>query len=219
MSKTGCLRHSEEVRKRGGGDANRVRVWCLRHAEAENVTAGVAGAVPAAPLTGHGHRQANAAARALAGESLAKVYSSTAVRALHTAELLAAASALDVVAMPELVEVGIGEQEGTSDPAVRRRTAEVLRAWVVEEDLGLRVADGESGRQVIGRMTGAFQEISANHPGDTVAVVGHVASLTVALARLCALGAQVWGTPLPHARPFVIEWDGQAWHCPMWPSD
>jgi hypothetical protein len=25
-------------------------------------------------------------------------------------------------------------------------------------------------------------------------------------------------TPLPHARPFLVEWDGQAWHCPTWPA-
>ncbi|MGH2352459.1 MAG: hypothetical protein ACRDJN_12690, partial [Chloroflexota bacterium] len=45
-----------------------------------------------------------------------------------------------------------------------------------------------------------------------------VASLTVALGRLCALGSGVWGTPLPHARPFLVEWDGHAWRCPTWPA-
>jgi broad specificity phosphatase PhoE len=67
-------------------------------------------------------------------------------------------------------------------------------------------------------VTAAFQKIASAHPGETVAVVGHVASLTVALGRLCSLGSGVWGTPLPHARPFLVEWDGQAWHCPAWPA-
>ena len=106
--------------------------------------------------------------------------------------------------MPELVEVGC--------------TAEVLRAWVVEQDLRRRVADGETGHQVVARVTAAFQQIAGAHPGETVAVVGHVASLTVALGRLCSLGSRVWGTPLPHARPFLVEWDGHAWHCPTWPA-
>lgn len=52
----------------------------------------------------------------------------------------------------------------------------------------------------------------------TVAVVGHVASLTVALARLCGLGARVWGMPLPHAEPFLVEWDGRFWRCSSWPG-
>ncbi|MBO0823400.1 MAG: histidine phosphatase family protein [Actinobacteria bacterium] len=77
---------------------------------------------------------------------------------------------LKVSALPELPEAGIGRFEGTADPAVRIRTAEVLRAWVVEQDLYRRVADGETGQQVLDRMTAA-----------------------------CALGPQVWGSALPHA--------------------
>jgi len=184
--------------------SDRVRVWCLRHAESENVTTGTAGAVPTAPLTARGRHQAINAAQKLAAEPITRIYSSTALRARQTAELLAAAPGLHITAMPELVEVGI--------------PAEVLRAWVIEQDLGQRVADGETGHQVVARVTAAFQRIASAHPGETVAVVGHVASLTVALGRLCSLGSVVWGTPLPHARPFLVEWDGQAWHCPAWPA-
>ncbi|MFI6044928.1 hypothetical protein ACIA8C_25085 [Nocardia sp. NPDC051321] len=48
------------------------------------------------------------------------------------------------------------------------------------------------------------------HSEETVVVVGHVASLTLTVASLCGL----WDTPLPHAAPFVVEWDGRSWHCP-----
>lgn len=195
-----------------------VRVWCLRHGESENVIAGIAGAVPAAQLTAHGRHQAIEAAQVLAGEPITRVYSSTALRARQTAELFASGAAQDVTAMPELAEVGIGKYEGTREPAIRAQTAEVLRAWIVEQDLGQRVADGETGHQVVTRVTAAFQAIARTHPRETVAVVGHVASLTVALGQLCTLGSQVWGTPLPHAQPFLIERDGHAWHCPAWPT-
>jgi alpha-ribazole phosphatase/probable phosphoglycerate mutase len=181
-----------------------VRVWCLRHAESQNVTAGIEGAVPMAPLTTRGRHQAIAAAQTLAGEPITRIYSSTALRARQTAELLATVLAVDVAAVPKLVEVGVGER--------------VLHSWVVEQDLGLRAADGESGCQVVARVTAAFQTIASTHPGATVALVGHVASLTVALGRLCTLGAKIWGTPLPHARPFLVEWDGQAWRCAAWPG-
>ncbi|WP_217919286.1 histidine phosphatase family protein [Actinomadura sp. BRA 177] len=157
-----------------------------------------------------------AAARTLATESIAHIYSSTALRARQTAQLLAAPG-IPVSALPALAEMGIGEQEGTNDPAVRARTAEVLHAWIVHQDLAQRVADGETGHQVVTRMTTALQRITAAHPDETVALVGHVASLTITLSRLCGLGAEVWGTPLPHAHPFLTEWDGTTWQCPTWP--
>ena len=123
-----------------------------------------------------------------------------------------------MTALPDLAEVGIGGHEGTHDPAIHTQTADVLRAWIIDEDLNRRVADGESGHEVVARVQAAFQRIAATHPGETVAVVGHVASLTVTLGRLCSLGATVWGTPLAHARPFLIEHDTTTWHCPAWPT-
>ncbi len=198
--------------------SDHVRTWCRRHAESENIITGTAGAVPAAALTAHGRHQAIDAAQVLADEPIIRVYSSTALRARQTAGHLAAKLDLDITAMPELAEVGIGKHEGTNDPVIRARTAQVLHAWVVEQELGQRVSDGETGHQVLARVIAAFQKIARTHPGETVAVVGHVASLTVALGRLCALGSRVWGTPLPHARPFLVEWDGHTWHCPAWPG-
>src|SRR5688572_27548205 len=106
-----------------------VRIWCLRHAETEYVTTGATGGVPAAPLTVRGHHQAIAAAHKVAAEPITRVYSSTALRARQTAELLATTLRLPITAMPELVEVGIGKHEGMRDPAIRAQIVEVLRAW------------------------------------------------------------------------------------------
>ncbi|WP_370368047.1 histidine phosphatase family protein [Catenulispora sp. GP43] len=195
-----------------------VRLWCLRHGESENVTAGAAGAVPAAPLTERGHAQAATVARILAAEPISAVYASTALRAQQTAAPTAAAHGLQVQVLPGLAEVGIGRAEGSTDPAVGRSAADVLRAWILDEDLTQQVADGETGHQVMARTTAAFDHIATHHPGQTVAVVGHVASLTIALDRLCALDGRTWGTPLPHAEPFLIEGDGNNWHCPAWPG-
>ncbi|MFD7310993.1 histidine phosphatase family protein [Promicromonospora sp. NPDC059942] len=195
-----------------------VRVWCLRHAESENVTAALAGALPDAPLTERGHEQSVRAARALAGEPIRAVYASASVRACETAEPLAAAHGLPVLVVPGLVEMGIGRHEGSGDPAVRARTGEVLRSWVVDGDLEERVADGESGHEVLDRTTTAFRRTVERHSGETVAVVGHVASLTLALSRLCGLGSSVWGAPLAHAEPFLVEWDGNRWWCAAWPG-
>jgi broad specificity phosphatase PhoE len=50
------------------------------------------------------------------------------------------------------------------------------------QDLEQKVADGETGHQVVARMAAAFRQIADEHPGDTVAVDGHVAGLNLALA-------------------------------------
>ena len=198
--------------------SGRVRVWCLRHGESQNVLDAVAGAVPSAPLTERGHEQAALAARTLAGEPIAAVYSSAAVRARQTAQPLATAAGVEIRALSDLVEAGVGRHDGSNDPGIRREAADVLRAWAVDNDLARQVADGESGFVVAARMGRVFQAIASQHAGETVAVVGHVASLTVAIGQLCAPEAVVWGTPLPHAIPFLLEWDGSGWRCPAWPE-
>ncbi|NUW33331.1 histidine phosphatase family protein [Nonomuraea sp. SMC257] len=191
---------------------------CLRHAESENVTAGAAGALPSARLTAKGRLQAAEAARRVIGEGTTRIYASTAVRARQTADIMARTLGVDVVPLQDLVEVHVGRAEGAVDPATRARTAAVLRSWIVEGDLGEAVADGEDGHAVTARVAAALTSIAAEHAGETVAVIGHVASLTTGLSALCGLGRQVWGAPLPHAVPFLVEWDGRAWQCPSWPS-
>ncbi|WP_209444876.1 histidine phosphatase family protein [Nocardia vulneris] len=58
-----------------------VRIWCLRHAESENVTARIAGAVPRSPLTTRGRHQAVDVTRTLREEPITGIYCSTALRA------------------------------------------------------------------------------------------------------------------------------------------
>ncbi|MCX4745069.1 histidine phosphatase family protein [Kitasatospora sp. NBC_01287] len=190
------------------------RIWCLRHGHARNIETGAAGALPEAPLTALGRRQVAAAARELAGERPAQVYASPARRARQTAAALGPA----VTVLPGLAEVGVGAAEGSTDPAVLVRTAEVLRSWVVAKDLAPRVADGEDGHTVVARVRGAFEAVAHAHPGGTVALVGHVASLTAGLSALCGLGAEIWGAPLPPAVPFLVCWDGVRWSCSAWPT-
>jgi broad specificity phosphatase PhoE len=173
------------------------------------VVAGASGALPGARLTARGRGQA----AGLRGLEVTRAYVSATVRARETA----APIGVPVTELGGLAEVGIGAREGEVDARLRRETADVLRAWVVDGYLDRRVEpDGETGHDVLARMTAALA-IVARDPGRPV-VIGHVASLTLALSVLCGLGAEVWGTPLPHAVPFPLRWDGTRWHCPRWPA-
>jgi broad specificity phosphatase PhoE len=191
-------------------------IVCLRHAESANVLAGASGAMPDSALTAAGRLQAEAAAR-LVGP-VRRVYASSAVRAVDTAAPIAAAAGVDVVAVPALAEFGVGSRDGEIDAALRRETADVLHAWVVEGNLDRRVADGETGHDVLARMRAALSGIAAAHPADRVAVVGHGGSLTFCLSVLCRLGASLWGAYLPHASPVHVHHDGANWRCEDWPG-
>ena len=186
-----------------------VDIVCLRHGESENVVAGASGQLPAAPLTAAGWEQA----RALRLTGITHAYASATVRARQTAE----AFGVPVTELAGLAEVGVGSREGAVDAGLRRETADVLRAWVVDGELDRRVGDGESGHEVLARMGAALDSI-ADRSGTRPVVVGHVASLTVVASVRCGLGAAVWGSPLPHAVPFVLRRDRTGWHCPRWPG-
>jgi broad specificity phosphatase PhoE len=194
------------------------RLVCLRHGESANVVAGAAGMLPTAPLTARGRDQSALAATTLASVPVAELYASSAVRARQTAEIIGSIHDIRPTIMADLDEVGIGASEGATDPVTRARTAEVLRSWVVDGDLDQRVADGEDGHAVVDRMTRALTAIADAHAGATAVVVGHVASLTAALATICHLGTEIWGAPLPYAVPFLVERTPDGWQCPSWPA-
>lgn len=185
-----------------------MEITCLRHAESANVLLGASGQMPDAPLTVLGREQA----RALRLPGTTTAYVSATVRARQTAEPLG----VPVTELAGLGEVGVGSREGAIDAGLRRETADVLQAWVVDGDLDRRVGDGESGREVLIRMTAAVQLVADR--GGRPALVGHVASLTVLVSVLCGLGAAVWDAPLPHAVPFVLRRDASGWRCPRWPG-
>jgi alpha-ribazole phosphatase/probable phosphoglycerate mutase len=198
--------------------SSRVRLLCLRHGESENVITGTAGVLLTAPLTPHGRDQSVTAAKLLGPEPVTRIYCSTAARARETADIIGRILGIEAVTMADLLEVGIGTAEGAHDQATRARTAEVLHAWIVQRELSAQVADGETGHEVVERITAALTAIADSHPGRAVAVVGHVASLTVGLTELCELGSATWGVPLPHAVPFLVERDGNSWSCGSWPA-
>jgi len=194
----------------------------MRHGESTNVLAGQLGALPGAALTRTGRDQAVAAAAKLAalGRRPTRVYASTAIRSIQTADVLVSQLRLTEPLTPlnGLVEVSLGRHEGTVDEPVHARSQQVLRNWVVHGGLDSRLDDGENGHEVVARVTSALRTIAADNPGGVVALVGHAASLTTGLAALCGIGPRVWGRPLPYAVPFLVRVDGDAWSCTDWPA-
>jgi broad specificity phosphatase PhoE len=182
--------------------AEPARLLCLRHAEAERTTTPLAG-LPDPSLTARGRDQAAAAASRLRHEQAGMIYASSAVRSRQTAAIIAERLGVRVAVLPALDEVAC--------------SAQVLEAWIVHGDLGARAADGETGHAVAARVATVLAAIVAACADRPAIVVGHVASLTVAISVLCGNGPALWGAPLPHAVPFPLTREGARWRV-QWPT-
>lgn len=191
---------------------------CLRHGEAESNFAQTLAPSLSSPLTTRGREQAAAAGEMLRDRSAVRIYSSAVSRAVETATIIAQACGLEVVQLEGMNEVEIGPHADPVDPKSRLAAAEALRCWVVDQNLDQDYVGGETGRDAVRRTAGSLSGIVSDHPDETVIVVAHVASLTVALSALCELHGEVWGHPLPHAQPFTVRSTDGRWACEDWPT-
>lgn len=166
------------------------------------------------PLTANGEEQARAVRPLLAGRSFARVLSSPARRALHTAEL--AGLTVDDID-PDLWEWDYGGYEGISSARIR----EDRPGWFLWED-GVIPGDaehpGESVERVGERTDAALERIRPLLEDGDVAVVAHGHLLRVltarwlglepAAGRLFALRTGTLSTlGTEHDRPVISSWN------------
>ncbi|MGH8860255.1 MAG: histidine phosphatase family protein, partial [Jatrophihabitantaceae bacterium] len=130
------------------------------------------------PLTALGQRQADTAARALAGRPIAALWCSDLLRAVRTAQPIAAAVGLPVRVDRDLREQSYGLLEG-------RRTTDVLAGTPYDlTDPDVRVPGGESVRDVYRRMGDALARRLREHAGQEIVLVSHADALRIGLAWL-----------------------------------
>ncbi len=138
---------------------------------------------PLAPL---GVRQAERARDWLASQSVRQCYSSPLLRAVQTADIIAAPHGLAVQTIPALTECDVGVWEGLTWDEIRERDAEACRRF--EEDPGLHgYPGGESYRRVAERVVPIFEQLLECHVGNGLVVVAHHVVNRVYLAGLLGL--------------------------------
>jgi 2,3-bisphosphoglycerate-dependent phosphoglycerate mutase len=113
------------------------------------------------PLNARGREQALELAERLRGVELAAVYSSDLPRALETAEVVARARGLRVIADPALREIDLGSWSG------------LTRSEIAERFPGADHHDGETREEFDERVLGAVTRIAAAHDGRRVLIVAH----------------------------------------------
>jgi probable phosphoglycerate mutase len=159
------------------------RVFLVRHGAtvltAENRFAGAV----EVPLSDEGREQAQRLALRLAGEPITAVYASPLGRALETARIAAAPHGLEVRTDARLREIAHGHWEELTRDAVEARFPDEIEAWEADP-YTFAPQGGETGLDVTARALPAMLELVRAHPGQTVLVVSHKATIRLLLSSL-----------------------------------
>jgi broad specificity phosphatase PhoE len=171
-----------------------VRLVLIRHGETEHNAGGITLGRADVPLNERGLAQSRALVW-LAGRShiladaprIAAIYASPLERATATAQPLAGALALDIIAEPRLIEMEIGELEGMPFEQMRERYPDFLRQWLSEEVAEARMPGGETLAEVQERAWESVSEMAVRHEDGTVVAVTHNFVLLSLLCRMLNL--------------------------------
>lgn len=118
-----------------------------------------------------------------AGPGLDVVYCSPLIRAVASAEYIAAPHGLTPVVEPDLRERHFGVWEGLSFAEIKRDFPDVFTAWAADP-VRFAPPGGENTLEVSRRGRTALEAILARHPGQNVAVVAHGGINRVILCHL-----------------------------------
>lgn len=190
-----------------------VRVLVARHGQADYETDLLSD--HGGTLSPLGREQSRGLGATLAGDRVARVWSSPMSRAVQTAEIAAALLGCDVLVREGLREFGVGAHAGRShDPDLLRPT---FVRWLAG-DLGARVAGGESGTELVGRFAGVLEEVADLHRGETVLVVSHGGAICTGVAALADNldPGFAHGRSLPHGGVVELAGDADGWRAVAW---
>lgn len=189
------------------------RILVARHGEADYETDLLVD--HGGSLSREGREQAGALAASLATERVAAIWSSSLSRAVQTAEIVAARLGCDVTVREGLRELGVGVHAGSPvDPDPLRPTFD---RWL-EGDLDARIEGGESGAEVVARVSGVLAEIADLHRGETVLVVSHGGAICLSISELAVnLDPRFpLDRPLPNCGVVELEADASGWRALSW---
>lgn len=140
-------------------------------------------------LSDEGRDQAECLAQRLAAEPLAEVYASPLSRAQETARIVGKPHGKAPVVRDGLREIAHGRWEQMTRSEVEAKYATEYAEWEADP-FTFAPEGGESGLLVMARALPVIREIVLAHPGKTVAVVSHKATIRLVLASLLGIDAR-----------------------------
>ncbi len=159
------------------------------------------------PLNDEGIAQARRLVDLLQGAGISHVVSSDLRRASVTARILAEGLRLEPPRLePRLREIDLGEWEGRLATEIAQGDAQ---AWDARrrDPVAVGAPGGETTHQVAQRVWACLDELAAQAPRTTTAVVSHGLSLATALCRVRGLPLERAGEIIPeNAMPIAVDW-------------
>lgn len=143
------------------------------------------------PLTDRGRWQAKQLAERLRSAPLAAIYSSDLGRTQATAALLAAPHGLEVRSAPAFREGHFGLYEGATHDELVARYGPAVDEWLADP-VDQSAPGGETLRQLHQRVAAFIRQVVADHPGQTLLLVGHGGSVRAAVMETVGADLGRW---------------------------
>ena len=170
------------------------RIIAIRHGEtAWNVDTRIQGHLDI-PLSANGRWQAERLAEALRDETITAIYASDLTRAWETAQYVGQVHGLKLNKEVGLRERDFGDFEGKTFAEIEVLLPEQSLRWR-KRDPEFYPAGGESLTTMRTRVLEAAERLAAQHPGEQIALVGHVGVMDVlyrAATRLDIQAPRTW---------------------------
>ena len=159
------------------------RVFLVRHGDtvlsAEDRFAGETDV----ELSEKGREEARRLAQRLKGEKIAAVYASPLGRTVETARIIAEPHDLQVQTRDGFREISHGHWEGMRRHEVEEKFPVEMAEWE-KDPYTFAPAGGESGLAVTARALPALIDLVRKHPGESILIVSHKATIRLLLSSL-----------------------------------
>ncbi len=166
-------------------------------------------------LTLVGREQSRELADSLRDRRVAAIWCSDMARAVQTAEIVAARLDVPVRVRRGLREFAVGELAG--QPYSTDLFATVSSAWT-SGDLSGGCPGAETGSDVVRRMRAELESLADEHRGESVLVISHGGSMSMALPRLASNVRADFavGKPIDNTGTCELAVDADGWVLRSW---
>lgn len=169
--------------------AGLLKLIFVRHGETKHNVAGLYYGWDDSALTERGVLQAQEVSEKLKKQKIDYIISSDLDRTMKTAEIINQYHNIDITVKKDLREINFGLWEGLSYKEIKEKYPKELKKW--ENDwIDCKALEGESVRQMYGRVTKEVQKIINEYKTGNVLIVSHAGCIRVMLAYLIGRGIE-----------------------------